>query len=618
MTDFTVQPNHMLMRNGDHWLYFDAPQTILCTYKAQEVQDCLQQAQAHINNGKWVCGFCSYDTQEQQFPLVWLAVGPKPRVITNQVLVQAARDSFAKGVLPPLHWQCDTSLDTYEAKWQAIQKQLQQGNTYQVNFTMRMHSQFSQNTWDFFLQKMVLPQAPYAVYLPLEDWVICSGSPELFLHKQGNTLTSEPMKGTRPVVEQEPREQVERFFSNSAKEQAENLMIVDMIRNDMGKIAQYGTVRVPQLFTVQKYSTVWQMTSTVQCETKQSFASIFEAMFPCASITGAPKRKTMQIIQEQECSDRGLYTGSLGWANSQDMLWNVAIRTVVIHTATQQAVYGVGSGVVWDSTAPSEYRECMHKTALLQADTRPVLLETMLYDAQQASIWLWEFHLQRLRQAAYHWSIPFCEQAIVKALQGFVPHGQELGSNQQDATPTDTKAGIEHAASTQNAATDVAPFTRLRVLYSPNGQVQVQATPLPVDPRVHEVPNVVALSVKPIVSDDWRLRFKTNRRELYEHAMETTVQHRQGEGLWDTLDDVLLWNENGCLTESTRANLVVQMQGAFYTPPVQDGLLGGTFRASLLQSGVISTKSLTVEQLRTASSVWLINSIRGWIPVKMV
>ena len=232
---------------------------------------------------------------------------------------------------------------------------------------MQMQAPFSGDPWSLFLDLTQAQQGAHMAYLDLGDHVICSASPELFFQQDGDRLLSKPMKGTgkRGLTTAEDRQQI-ALLQASSKDQAENVMIVDMIRNDFGRVAQTGTVQVPELFTVEKYPTLLQMTSTVTAHSRAEMPEIMEAMFPCASITGAPKVRTMEIIKALEQKPRGIYTGTIGfWGPDRQANFNVAIRTVVIDRPNGAASFGVGSGIVWDSEPLTEYAECQLKSQVL-------------------------------------------------------------------------------------------------------------------------------------------------------------------------------------------------------------------------------------------------------------
>jgi len=420
----------------------------------------------------------------------------------------------------------------------------------------------------------VAAQRPeHAAYLDFGDQVICSASPELFLILDGPILESRPMKGTasRAASSAGDREQA-ALLRSSAKNRAENVMIVDMIRNDMGRVADVGTVDVPALFQVERHPTLWQMTSTVRSRTSSTFVDIMRALFPCSSITGAPKVSTMTIIGELETHSRGIYTGAIGMLQPERKAhFNVAIRTVAIDRLTSRASYGVGSGVVWDSDGGQEYAECLLKAQVL--DHQPVnfeLLESILWTADEGYLLL-ERHLGRLAASADYFGFRL---NLLKA----------------------------HALLMEYADALAVEKAKVRLLVSEDGSLTLNHEPVgsydPVD---------VVLAGQPVDSADPFLNHKTTSRTVYERAMGDA----RGAG------DVVLYNEAGLLTETTTSNLVLDIGGQLVTPPLSSGLLAGTLRAELVHLGIVTEVALRPVDLLECDQIYLINSVRGWRKAKL-
>ena len=286
---------------------------------------------------------------------------------------------------------------------------------------MRMHASIERDPFYLFLQLTDAQQSSYGAYLNTGRYAICSASPELFFELDGDRLRSRPMKGTasRGQTLAADRIQAERLH-HSVKNRAENVMIVDMVRNDMARVAEIGSVRVLRLFEIERYPTVLQMTSTVECRTRASLPEIFTALFPCASVTGAPKIRTMQIIRDLEPGPRGVYTGAIGFvAPGRRARFNVAIRTVVVDTVAGEAEYGTGSGIVWESDSAEEYQECRLKARILTVMPRAFdLLESLLW-TPESGCFLLERHLDRLRDSAEYFDFPFDERKIRTQLGEF-------------------------------------------------------------------------------------------------------------------------------------------------------------------------------------------------------
>jgi para-aminobenzoate synthetase/4-amino-4-deoxychorismate lyase len=347
-------------------------------------------------------------------------------------------------------------------------------------------------------------------------------------------------------------------------------MIVDMIRNDMGRVADIGSVQVPSLFDVERYPTLWQMTSTVAATTDASLTDIMIALFPCASITGAPKPRTMRIIRQLETTPRRIYTGCIGFVTpDRKAQFNVAIRTVLIDKETGQAEYGVGGGIVWDSRTGDEYIECQVKARVLTANHADFsLLETMLWTPDEGYLLL-PYHLRRLRDSAAYFGIPVeMEKIEEKLCDGSASYARE-------------------------------PH-RVRLLVAQDGRISCRAIPLSRSPSPHPVR--LRLATTPVDSADPFLYHKTTHRRVYDAARAACPD----------CDDVLLWNERGEVTEACIANVVVQLDGELLTPPVQCGLLPGTFRAYLLDRGKVREEIITVETLEQCTRMYVVNSVRKW------
>ncbi len=344
-------------------------------------------------------------------------------------------------------------------------------------------------------------------------------------------------------------------------------MIVDMVRNDMSRIAQIGSIGVTRLFQVEKYPTVWQMTSTVRCQSTVSVLEIFRALFPAASITGAPKVRTTRIIAELENTPRNIYTGSIGFmAPGRQAQFNVAIRTVLIDKKNKTAEYGVGGGIVWESDSAGEFQECYTKAQILfQEQPEFDLLETILWTPDKG-YFLLDYHLQRLRDSAEYFSFEIDIEHIHSRLRQVA---KNLPSHQQ----------------------------RVRLCVSSAGHTRIEATPLKPLP----VPYRIRLARQAINRENPFLYHKTTHRQVYEAALNQIPGY----------PDVLLWNEQGEITESCIANIVVAKNGIFITPPVESGLLPGTYRQWLLEQGKIVEERITLSDLQKCDKIYLINAVRG-------
>ena len=386
------------------------------------------------------------------------------------------------------------------------------------------------------------------------------------------------------------------WLAASEKNRAENVMIVDLARNDVGRIAEIGSVRAVSLFEVERYPSVFQLVSTVEGALRERtmLTDVFGALFPAGSITGAPKSSSMRLIASIEQAPRGVYCGAIGFvAPTGEAIFNVAIRTAAIDAHTGRAEFGVGGGVTWDSTTDAEYAEALSKAACLSPPPAFDLLETMKLEG--GVLVRRDRHIQRMRDSAAYFDIPFDAGRINAVLDALI-----------DASSVSTSAA---------PAVPAVPATsggahRVRLLLSPSGVPRVQSTPLA--PSASSSPLPVVLAKTPVSSQDIFLFHKTTNRAVYEaHARAIDrVTHPDA-------FDALLWNEAREVTEFTIGNVIVEIDGDRYTPPRRCGLLGGTLRAELLERGEIRERVITLDDLSKATRLWLINSVRGEIDVRL-
>ncbi|MBI5566911.1 MAG: aminodeoxychorismate synthase component I [Chloroflexi bacterium] len=503
--DVVVQGGH-----GADWLRFHAPREIVTATSLAEVIERLHRVETLVQSCGWsAAGFLAYEAApafdaahrvrahrvkspaSTDLPLLWFGLYDRAEPFAPPT--DHDRSAYSIGSWTPTKWMPSVTWPEYERAIHAVKQHIADGETYQVNYTYRLRAPFQGEAWPFFLSLASKQPVGYAAYVDLGSHVICSASPELFFQLAGRTLTSKPMKGTaaRGRTLTEDRAQAD-WLHHSEKNRAENVMIVDMIRNDLGRIAEIGTVAVPRLFEVECYPTVLQMTSTVQAQTDASLTEIMTALFPCASITGAPKVRTMQIIAELETTPRGVYTGCLGYLTPQrEAQFNVAIRTVTIDCERGQAEYGVGGGIVWDSDAADEWRECEIKTRVLTQPARPFdVIESMLWTPGEKhtpddGYWLLDRHLARLAESAEYFNIPI----------------DLLALHDQLADLSTTLAPVAH---------------KVRVSVTQRGRVSITATLLsemPLPPVMR-----VTLAAQPIDASNAFLYHKTTRRAVYDAA----------------------------------------------------------------------------------------------------
>lgn len=577
MNKVELKTSEVLLKDNQKWYQFANPYRLITVKRLEDVFPALDEIMELItNNGWYAAGFLSYEAAPAfdqalrtkpltDFPYLWFGLYPKPHII------ELPGPQAPKGTL---NWRPTINRETYNSAIAEIKQHIAAGRTYQVNYTMRLESNFSENAWDLFLQ-LAQDQNEHAAYLDIGRYAICSASPELFFELLENKITCRPMKGTvrRGRTTGEDSNQSE-WLRNSEKNRAENVMIVDMVRNDLGRIAQTGSVSVPKLFETERHPTLWQMTSTVTAKTTRSITDIFAALFPCASITGAPKVSAMKIIAELEGSPRKIYTGSIGYISpDRKAKFNVAIRTALIDRTRRKAEYGVGGGIVWDSTHTDEYSEALLKARIL-TEPHPCfsLLETMLWTPEEG-VFLEEKHVARMIDSASYFHIPIAKEKLEDDLK-------QISSNFR--TPQ-----------------------RVRVLLDRSGKLTFETKAFASQEKSESVK--VCLANQPIDSSNVFLFHKTTHRAGYESA-------RQGH---KDFDDVLLFNEAGELTEFTIGNLVVEMKDQLLTPPLSCGVLAGTFRAHLLETGQILERIIPIKQLRDCTQIFRVNSVRKWQRVKI-
>jgi para-aminobenzoate synthetase / 4-amino-4-deoxychorismate lyase len=557
------------------WLCFKAPRQIITTSRLEEVLPALTRIEELVNERRWLAaGFVSYEAARAfdaalythdavDFPLLWFGLYE-----ASEEFNPPAPDfqAYSLGEVSPSITQSE-----YDRAIRQIKKCIHSGDTYQVNYTLRLRCPFFGDAWHLFLAMVRAQPCGYSAWVDTGRLAICSASPELFFRLENDQLTCKPMKGTvRRGRTFEEDQSLAEWLHSSEKNRAENLMIVDMIRNDLGRVADVGSVDVPHMFEVERHPTLWQMTSTVAARSRRSLVEILTALFPCASITGAPKIRTSRIIADVEPDPRHLYTGSIGYiAPDRYAQFNVAIRTAIVDRCMGQVEYGAGGGIVADSSCDDEYTEALLKSRVL-TERQPEfsLLETMLWNSED-DYFLLDYHLRRLSRSAGYFDYPLNIENVMSMLKS-------------------------HAASYEGRP------HRVRLLVANDGAVEIQAIPLAEAESLH--PLRVKLAGAPVNSEDVFLYHKTTHRPVYEAALQSCSD----------CDDVLLWNERGELTESCIANIVVEMDGALLTPPVHSGLLAGTFRAWLLDQKKIREQVIKVSDLERCSGLYLINSVRKW------
>jgi para-aminobenzoate synthetase/4-amino-4-deoxychorismate lyase len=573
-----------LRPSGDERLSFrvEDPEEILQCSSLEEVAPLLREAEARALEGWLVAGFVTY---EGGYAFVPGLPAPKPAKLPMAWFAVTRRAQFdIRGYpgAPPaapdvadLH--LDLSIEEYRDAIAAIKGHIERGETYQVNLTARYRGRYSGSPLDLYGVLRTRQRVNYAALIQTPEWAVVSLSPELFFRKDGDRVSTRPMKGTaargRTLKEDEQRAQALR---ESPKETSENLMIVDMLRNDLGRICVPGSIEVSDPMRVERYETLLQMTTTVQGRLLPGagIPELFRAAFPSASVTGAPKVRTMQIVHSLERTPRGVYTGAIGYLRGNTAAFSVAIRTVAVQRNSLEM--GVGSGILYEADPDYEYRECELKGKFLsEAHPEFQLLETMLWTPSTSYADL-ALHLERILESAEYFVFDADRAAILRVLQDLEPEIAAAGGSM-----------------------------RVRLLLHADGAVETQHSPLepmPTTPRV-------CFASMGVHSSDRFLFHKTTRRALYHDEL----RRAKDRGCFDAL----FQNESGDITEGAISNVAIRKGDLYLTPPVECGLLSGTCRRRLLEAGRIRERKLQAQDLLDADEVYLMNALRGMFRVEL-
>ncbi|KWT83828.1 MULTISPECIES: aminodeoxychorismate synthase component I [unclassified Variovorax] len=562
---------------------FGVPREILQARTAAEVRPLLDAVQAQARHGRWCVGYlryeaaCAFDpalaVHDPDGPLAWFG-------IHERALPWPGDDHDA--AQPALTWDETLSRREFDLALARLREAIAAGDLYQVNYTSMLRGRLDVAAGAgphaaaraLFAALQRAQPGGYAAFIDDGEEQVLSASPELFFDWRAGRLLARPMKGTaaRGATAQEDAEAAARL-RRSAKERAENVMIVDLLRNDMSRLAEPFSVRVPRLFHAEALPTVWQMTSDIEARTRPgcTLADVFAALFPCGSVTGAPKVGAMRMIRALEPGPRGVYCGAVGVVRpGGDATFNVPIRTVTLRGGVARC--GIGSGVVAESQPDGEWLEWQHKRAFLDRASTPFeLLETLaLEDGRLRDA---PAHLARMAAAAGHFGYPWQELAAAQRLEAL-----------RQAHPRG--------------------HWRVRLLLDHGGRVQVQADAQSAAPqrvRLQLADRAFGASGSEFV------RFKTTRRSHYEAFAPTRA------GVFDTL----LWNLRGELTECTRGNVALLIGGSWVTPPLACGLLGGVGRERWLREGRMAESVVRLQDLPRVEALAFVNSLRGWIDAEL-
>ncbi len=567
---------------------FEHPAEIIRADDPEEVDAALAALTSGLERGLHAAGFFSYELgylleprlasllpERRKMPLLWFGLYTSPReLMGSEVQEWLNQEAIGNPTLGELAHSWDSA--SYLKRFEQVQNNIKSGDIYQLNLTFKAKFNLQGSPLALYRDLRLKQRVAYAGIVDTGDVTILSASPELFIKQDGRVIETRPMKGTAPRAGTlDADSEVRAALSKDVKNRAENLMIVDLMRNDLGRISDPGSVSVTDLFTVETFKTLHQMTSGVRAEPKPGIGlvDVLKAIFPPGSITGAPKIRAMELIRELETEPRGVYCGAIGrFSPDGTALLNVAIRTTVIDRKGAGEM-GIGSGIVADSDGVKEYAECLLKMKFLTDPVRRFeLIETMLHEPEKG-IWLRGYHLARLAASAAYF--------------GFVFDASKVHDAIESAISGNTNERL-----------------RVRLLLDEDGGVTVTTAPQPAAPADAVMRYVVSDSR--LNSSDLFLYHKTTRRELYD---------REWKHYADTLgaDEVIYLNEAGELAEGSRTSIFIARDGKLLTPRLAAGVLPGTLRAALLDEGRAEEARLTIQDLNGAAEIYLGNSVRGLV-----
>ena len=583
------QHNHM-----DNLFFYD-PVEILSTQDSSQVNNILDQVDKKVKEGFWAAGYISYEAgysfedklnerRKYPFPLVWFGIFRKPFFLDySRKEILKWMDSISKKSYVSV-----TNLDSLNNKnyyLQAVNKikqYISQGDIYQANYTFKKRFWYDGDPFNMFCRLNITQPVGYSVYINNNNNAVLSLSPELFFSKDGNNVTVKPMKGTtkrgKTIVDDL---RISRELSSCLKNRAENIMIVDLMRNDLGKISEIGSVKTTKLFDVASYSTLFQMTSTVKAEMREdlSYCELFKNIFPGGSVTGAPKIRAMEIIKETETEPRGIYTGGIGYISpSEKAVFNIAIRTLCLDKNAKTGELGIGSGIVADSDPEKEFEECVLKSNFMSGKYDEFkLIETMLWEKEK--FFLLDLHINRLSESAGYFDF-YCDKIFVI---------NEL-----------RKISVDF---------DLDKKYKVRLLLDRYGNVSIETQVL--NEQFFSGDNFIMVSGEKICSDSVFFYHKTTNRDFYYNHFQ---RYRQ-KGCFD----VIFMNERDEITEGAISNVFIKKDGVYYTPPVHCGLLNGTFREFFIRENFhrVNEKVIYKTDLLSADEIILTNSVRGIVKVKL-
>jgi para-aminobenzoate synthetase/4-amino-4-deoxychorismate lyase len=661
---------------------FTAPLRVLVTNNPEELPNLFAEIERAVSTGLYAAGYFSYECgaffepkaapvisssqspqQPLAQPLAWFGIYLSPYVFDHATgafladnLPPLAKHPAPQGPDPVLNCTIHPTEQQYAKRIDQIHAFIRAGDVYQLNFTIPIQVHTAGSSAALYRRLRSLQPAPYGAFLHTQpNHRILSFSPELFfrveaehapeppvphpcdvLPSQGwesnepiRRITTRPMKGTVSRGRTTTQDRIQsHWLANDPKNRAENVMIVDLLRNDLGRLCTFGSVHATDLFAVERYPTLWQMTSTITGDLRPEagFQDIFRALFPCGSITGAPKIRAMQLISKLERQPRGVYTGAIGFFSKAETIFNVAIRTLVLDG--ESGVMGVGSGIVIDSKPADEWRECLLKARFLTrvATTPPhpapdsfSLVETLRWEGNYPLI---ELHLDRLEDSVAYFAFPFNRAQTKAALEshaaGLIKNlgsSTELGApsiprfsaewvgdhdSQPAPAPANSLTSYPRAAGADSLPQTQTPH-KVRLLLNPDGTLQITSEPI-LEPSTQ--PLRIRIAAERTDPQDPMYFHKTTHRPLYAQAHQAATQAGY--------DEVLFLNQRGEVSEAAIHNIFIEKNGHLLTPPLDCGLLPGVHRRHILESNPNAHEAvLTIEDLRQADTIYLCNAVRG-------
>jgi para-aminobenzoate synthetase / 4-amino-4-deoxychorismate lyase len=564
---------------GTAWA-FGAPDRVLRADTLEQVGEVVSAVDGATRSGAWAWGYLAYEAapafdsalhvrapKPDGPPLACFAIGSAP--VLEPIITAPAASRGVGGT-----WQLGWDAEEHRQRVTQVQSAVAAGEAYQVNLTTRLQRDQCGDPLEFYAALVHAQRGAYNAYLDLGRHVILSASPELFFLWNDDGITVRPMKGTAPRGSTNAEDiRIAAELRSSIKQRAENIMIVDLLRNDLSRVARVGSVRVTSLLDIEPYETVLQLTSTVTAAPAPdtTLLDVFRALFPCGSVTGAPKVTAMKLIKGLESSPRGPYCGSIGMiappGSPFRARFSVAIRTAVLNRTTDTATYGTGGAITWDSEPGEEYDELQAKAQILYYPADDFqLLETFRWEPGTGLRNL-DRHLHRICDSARYFGFAHdlsdAHRQVRAAVAG-LPPGKPL---------------------------------RVRLLLHRDGRLSVECTPLPAEKE----PVILALDSQATATSRWT-RHKTTRRDLYDAAAK---RHPYD-------DDVILLDLSDHVIETTRANLAVKIDGRWHTPPLSVGCLPGIERQRLIDVGRLHERTITIEELPSCEALAVVNSLRGW------